>query len=84
MCPRGKGCRRTGGWFRGRPGWRRRPSPGSPCKAKAEGEPGLWGKPGGGGSLLVRVERLPREGFLAEMARLAEEALLKKAEVESS
>jgi len=34
------------------------------------------------GSLVVKVERLPEEGFLAEMERLAEEALLKKSQVE--
>ncbi len=51
-------------------------------KAKAEGDRVYGGSLVEGGSLLVRVERLPGEGFLAEMARLAEEALLKKAEVE--
>ena len=34
------------------------------------------------GSLVVKVERLPEEGFLAEMERLAEEALLKKSQAE--
>lgn len=34
------------------------------------------------GSLVVKVERHPEEGFLAEMERLAEEALLKKSQVE--
>ncbi len=34
------------------------------------------------GSLELRVERRPREGFLAEMERLAEEALLRKAQAE--
>jgi len=51
-------------------------------KAKGKGDWVYGGSLVEGGSLLVRVERLPGEGFLAEMARLAEEALLKKAEVE--
>ncbi|BBL93222.1 metal-transporting ATPase [Thermus thermophilus] len=34
------------------------------------------------GSLVVKVERHPEEGFLAEMERLAEEALLKKSQAE--
>lgn len=34
------------------------------------------------GSLVVKVERLPEEGFLAEMERLAEGALLKKSQAE--
>ncbi|NHK38831.1 heavy metal translocating P-type ATPase [Thermus thermophilus] len=34
------------------------------------------------GSLVVKVERHPQEGFLAEMERLAEEALLKKSQAE--
>ena len=34
------------------------------------------------GSLVVKVERLPEDGFLAEMERLAEEALLKKSQAE--
>lgn len=34
------------------------------------------------GSLVVKVERHPEEGFLAEMERLAEEALLMKSQVE--
>lgn len=34
------------------------------------------------GSLVVQVERLPKEGFLAEMERLAEEALLRKSQAE--
>ncbi|GAA6730363.1 cation-translocating P-type ATPase [Thermus brockianus] len=34
------------------------------------------------GSLVLRVERLPKEGFLAQMERMAEEALAKKSQVE--
>ncbi|TBH21073.1 heavy metal translocating P-type ATPase [Thermus thermamylovorans] len=34
------------------------------------------------GSLVLRVERPPKEGFLAEMERLAEEALLRKSRAE--
>lgn len=34
------------------------------------------------GSLVLRVERLPEEGFLAQMERLAEEALAKKSRLE--
>jgi len=51
-------------------------------QAKGEGARVFGGSLVEGGALLVRVERLPGEGFLAEMARLAEEAMLKKAELE--
>lgn len=51
-------------------------------KAKGKGDRVFGGSLVEGGALLVRVERLPGEGFLAEMARLAEEAMLKKAELE--
>ncbi len=51
-------------------------------RAKAPGERVYGGSLVVEGSLLVRVERLPKESFLWEMERLAEEALLGKTRME--
>ncbi|WP_041433825.1 cation-translocating P-type ATPase [Thermus sp. CCB_US3_UF1] len=51
-------------------------------QAKGPGERVLGGSLVAEGSLDLRVERLPQEGFLAEMERLAEEALLRKGQAE--
>uniref|UniRef100_A0A7C6E282 Cation-translocating P-type ATPase n=2 Tax=Thermus tengchongensis TaxID=1214928 RepID=A0A7C6E282_9DEIN len=51
-------------------------------QAKAQGDRVYGGSLVAEGSLVLRVERPPKEGFLAEMERLAEEALLKKSQVE--
>ena len=51
-------------------------------RAKAPGERVYGGSLVVEGSLLVRMERLPKESFLWEMERLAEEALLRKTRME--
>jgi Cd2+/Zn2+-exporting ATPase len=51
-------------------------------QAKALGDRVLGGSLVAEGSLVVEVERHPKEGFLAEMERLAEAALLRKSQAE--
>lgn len=51
-------------------------------RPKGTGDPVYGGSLVQEGSLVVRVERHPEEGFLGEMERLAEEALLKKGQAE--
>ncbi|MCH1927303.1 hypothetical protein L6232_21100, partial [Shewanella sp. C31] len=51
-------------------------------RAKVVGDRVLGGSLVVEGSLLLQVERSPKEGFLAEVERLAEEALLRKGQAE--
>ncbi|WP_223903140.1 heavy metal translocating P-type ATPase [Thermus thermophilus] len=51
-------------------------------QAKGPGDRVLGGSLVAEGSLVLQVERHPKAGFLAEMERMAEEALLKKSQAE--